>query len=62
MKEAATIRFEDLETGQEAIAVVRYDESCVIIALSHREDGDLQAVMGKEQARRLRDALNAALK
>jgi len=62
MKEPVTIKFEDLETRREALAIVRYDDSCVVIALSHKEDGDLQVVMSKEQASKLLEALNAAVK
>jgi hypothetical protein len=61
MTEPVTIQFEDLETRQEAIAIVRYDHSCVVLALSHKEDGDLQVVMKKEQARKLLEALKAAV-
>lgn len=62
MTEPVTIRFHDLETQQEALAIVRYDDSCVVIALSHREDGDIQVVMIKEQARKLLEALEAAVR
>jgi hypothetical protein len=62
IKEALAIQFEDLETKQEALVIVRYDESCVVVALSHREDGDLQVVMNKEQATRLLEALQIAVK
>jgi len=62
MTEAATIRFEDLETRQEALAIVRYDETCVTVALSHKEDGDLQVVMSKDEAKQLLEALKVAVK
>ena len=62
MTEAVTIQFEDLETKQEALAIVRYDDSCVVVALSHKEDGDMQVVMNKEQALKLLEALKTALK
>lgn len=62
MTEAVTIQFEDLETRQEALAIVRYDDSCVVVALSHREDGDIQVVMNKEQAMKLMEALKVAVK
>jgi len=61
MKEAATICFADLETNQEALVIVRYNESCVVVALSHRDDGDLQVVMSKKNAQHLREALDIAL-
>lgn len=62
MIEAVTIKFEDLETKQEALAIVRYDDRYVVIALSHKEDGDLQVVMNKEQAIQLLEALKIAVK
>jgi hypothetical protein len=34
MKEAATIAFNDAESSDEAIAIVRYDESRVALCLS----------------------------
>jgi hypothetical protein len=60
MKEAGTIRFEDLETKREAIVIVRYDAHCVALAISHPDDGDLEVVMGKEAAVRVLEALAAA--
>lgn len=62
MTEAVTIQFEDLETKQEALAIVRYDDSCVVVALSHKEDGDMQVVMNKGQAKKLLEALKMAVK
>lgn len=61
MTEPITIQFEDLETQEEALAIVRYDDSRVVVALSHKKDGDMQVVMNKEQARKLLDALKAAV-
>ena len=61
MTEPFTIQFNDLDTLQEALVIVRYDDRCVVVALSHKEDGDLQVVMNKDDARRLLEALNAAV-
>ncbi len=61
MTEATTIQFEDLETKQEALATVRYDGSCVVVGLSHKEDGDIQVVMSKAQAMKLLEALKTAV-
>jgi len=62
MTEPFTIQFNDLDTLQEALVIVRYDDRCVVVALSHKETGDLQVVMNKDDARRLLEALNAAVK
>lgn len=62
MTEPFTIQFNDLDTLQEALVIVRYDDRCVVVALSHKETGDLQVVMNKDDARRFLEALNAAVK
>lgn len=61
MREPVTIQFEDLETRQEAIVIIRHDDSSVVLALSHKDDGDLQVVMKKEHARKLLEALKASV-
>ena len=62
MTEPVAIQFQDLDTKQEALVTVRFDDSCVVIGLSHKEDGDLQVVMSKEEAIRVMEALKAAVK
>ena len=61
MKEAATIKFTELETADEALAIVRYDEVAVAVCLSVKSTGDLEVVMTKENARDLMEALRAAV-
>ncbi len=61
MEEVATIRFEDLDTKSEAIAIIKRDADAVLLGLSIRVDGDIQVVMQREDARRLSEALRAAL-
>ncbi len=61
MKEAATITFQDVGTSDEAIAIVRYDESRVALSLSLKADGDVEVVMKKADARKLVEALKEAI-
>ena len=61
MKEAATITFKDVESSDEAVAIVRYDESRVALCLSLKFDGDLEVVMTKADAGKLLDALKKAM-
>jgi len=61
MKEAATITFQDADTSDEAVAIVRYDASSVALCLSLRADGDMEVIMAKRDARKLIDALMKAV-
>ena len=60
MNEAATIKFTDLETRDEAVVIVRYDETTLALGLSLKTDGDMEIVMKKEDARLLLEALKKA--
>jgi hypothetical protein len=61
MKEAATITFKDAESSDEAVAIVRYDESRVALCLSLKSDGDTEVVMTKADTRKLIEALKRAM-
>lgn len=61
MREAATIKFTDLETSDEALAIIRYDESMVAFCLSLRSNGDIEVAMTKEDARAILAALELAV-
>lgn len=61
MIESGTIGFNEIESGGEALAIVRYDEDRVSLCLSIRSGADLEVVMGKADALRLVAALNRAL-
>lgn len=61
MKESTTITFEDAESSEEAVAIVRYDQSNVALCLSLKSNGDMEVVMKKEDARKLIAALNKAV-
>ena len=62
MKEAATIKFRDSETGDEAVAIVRYDKRHIALCLSLKPNGDVEVVMGAVEARKLLEALAKALR
>ncbi len=61
MQEAATIKFEDAETSDEGIAIVRYNEKCIALCLSLKADGDIEVVMKKSDAERLIEGLKRAM-
>jgi hypothetical protein len=61
MKEAATIKFIELDTSSEALAIVRYDQASVAVCLSVQSNGDVEVVMRKEDARALLEALRTAI-
>jgi hypothetical protein len=61
MKESATIKFTELESSDEALVIVRYDESSVALGLSIMSDGDMEVFMTKETARAVIKALQAAV-
>jgi hypothetical protein len=61
MKESTTIEFRDVETSEEAVAIVRHDENKIALCLSLRSNGDIEVVMAKADGRRLVEALTRAL-
>lgn len=61
MKEAATITFQDAESSEEAVAIVRYDENCVALSLSLKSDGDMEVIMNKADVGKLVEALRRAM-
>lgn len=61
MQESTTITFQDAETSEEAVAIVRYDQSNVAICLSHKSNGDMEVVMAKADAQKLIEALTKAV-
>jgi hypothetical protein len=61
LEKFTTIKFTDIDTNDEAIAIVRYDENSVVVALSLKSNGDIQVVMKKEDAQKLLGALKKAV-
>jgi len=61
MTDAATIKFRDAESSEEAVAMVRYDEHRVAVCLSLKTNGDVEAVMSKADAQKLLEALKVAV-
>jgi hypothetical protein len=62
MKEVATITFQDADSLDEGVAIVRYDESRVALCLSLKSDGDVEVVMKKADAGILIKALKKAMR
>lgn len=60
VKEVATISYGDLTSGDEAIAIIRAQTGAVALALSLREDGDVEIVMSLQVALQLLEALARA--
>lgn len=61
MKEVTTFEFTELDTSDQAVAIIKKDDVRVSIALSIEHDGDLHVVMSKEDARLLVAALMTAI-
>lgn len=62
LNEIDTIKFTDVDTNDEALAIVRYDEHVIALGLSRKSDGDIEVVMKKEDAEKLFNALAKALR
>jgi len=60
MKEAATLIVRDTDSLEEAVAIVRYDDSRVALCLSLHSHGDVEIVMRMADAKRLIEALQKA--
>jgi len=61
MKEVATIRFTEMETASEALAIIRYDRTSVAVCFSVESNGDIELVMRNDDARALIEALKKAV-
>lgn len=63
LRHQATLTFRDEIDSDEAVAVVRYGEGRVVLALSLMSNGDVEVAMNKADALQLVEALrNAAEK
>jgi hypothetical protein len=56
-----TINFIDEATHQEACIIVRMTTEGVAVCMSLRKNGDIEAIMKKEDAKKLVDALKEIL-
>lgn len=59
--EKSMIKFKDLESGSEGIAIVRSSLNAIGVALSLEENGDLEVFMSLDDASKLVDVLQGAL-
>jgi len=62
MSPIATIRFQELETGEDCVAIVQSSSGKIALALSRKSDGDVEIVFTTAQTSELIQALTAALK
>lgn len=58
--ETATIMIRDVDSSDEAVAIVRYDQDRVALCLSLKSNGDVEIVMSKADAGKLIEALKKA--
>jgi hypothetical protein len=56
-----TFEFVDVDSGQAGFCGIRLVENGIALALSHRDDGDLQVFLSLESARQLADLIAHAL-
>lgn len=61
MKNIATLRFIDAETGDAGLAIVRASASMVGLALSLRANGDTEVFLSKHDCQQLIAALERAV-
>ena len=61
MDAVATVEFRDVESGDEGIALVRSGPGVVSLALSLRNDGDIEVFLPLTAARDLLDAMRRAV-
>jgi hypothetical protein len=58
--QVATIRFTDRDSGDEAMAIVRVEGEITGLALSLRQDGDIEVFFGRQELEQLIEALQKA--
>lgn len=61
MKDIATVKFLDKETGEETLAIVRADKDKIALSLSLMSNGDIEVMMGRVEARDLVTALQTGI-
>jgi hypothetical protein len=61
MKELSTINFRDVDSSDEAVAIIRYDNARVSLCLSLKADGDVEVVMTRADAANLVESLLRAI-
>jgi hypothetical protein len=61
MKENITIRFQDADTEEESLVIVRDDGKNIGLCLSILSNGDIEVFMDKKDVVKLIEALNTAV-
>lgn len=57
---SSAVEFHDLETGDDAVVIVRHDATSVALCVSLKSGGDVEVRMKKEEAKRVIEALSKA--
>jgi hypothetical protein len=61
MRDVATLKFSDVSTGGESLAIIRAAGGVIGLCLSSRDDGDLEVFLAPDSTRELITALQTAL-
>ena len=61
MREIVTIKFNDADSGEEALAIIRAIEGQIALCLSLKQNGDIEVFFGSEEGERLMEALRQAI-
>jgi hypothetical protein len=61
MQDVARIGFTDLDADDDAVAIVRVSDHGVALAISLRDDGDVEVVLPAEECNQVIPALRRAL-
>ncbi len=61
MKHIKTIQFTDIDSGDEAVMIVRAAAGCVTLCISKMKNGDIEVVFPPEEGENLLEALRQAV-
>jgi hypothetical protein len=61
MSQIAMVEFIDADSSDQAVVLVRAKEGLISVAISLRQNGDLEVFFGKAECERVIDALQKAL-
>lgn len=61
MKQIETIQFVDLDSGNDALIIVRASTNQIALCISKKEDGDIEVLFRAEECKQLLEALQQAV-
>jgi hypothetical protein len=61
MKEISTIEFQDADSYEQSVAIIRRSPGKVALALSIRSGGDVEVILSDSDAEKLAQAIQTAL-